>query len=50
MAVKCDVTDQFALGNLAIATIEEFGHLDIWVNNAGELAVVKPLGELTRRE
>ena len=50
MAVKSDVTDQFALGSLATAAVEEFGHLDIWVNNAGGLEVCKPLTELTRRE
>jgi NAD(P)-dependent dehydrogenase (short-subunit alcohol dehydrogenase family) len=50
LAVKADVTDMFALGTLATAAVEEFGHLDIWVNNAGELAVCKPLAELSRRE
>jgi NAD(P)-dependent dehydrogenase (short-subunit alcohol dehydrogenase family) len=50
LAVTSDVTDQFALGNLATAAVEEFGHLDIWVNNAGGLEVCKPLRELTRRE
>ncbi len=50
LAVKADVTDVFALGRLATVAVEEFGHLDIWVNNAGELAVCKPLAELSRRE
>ena len=50
LAVTSDVTDQFALGTLATAAVEEFGHLDIWVNNAGGLEVCKPLTELTRRE
>jgi NAD(P)-dependent dehydrogenase (short-subunit alcohol dehydrogenase family) len=50
LAVTSDVTDQFALGKLATAAVEEFGHLDIWVNNAGGLEVCKPLRELTRRE
>lgn len=50
IAVKADVTDLFALGTLATAAVEEFGHLDIWVNNAGALEVCKPLTDLTRRE
>ena len=50
VAVTADVTDQFALGRLATVAVEEFGHLDIWVNNAGGLEVCKPLTELTRRE
>jgi NAD(P)-dependent dehydrogenase (short-subunit alcohol dehydrogenase family) len=50
LAVKTDVTDLFALGSLATAAVEEFGHLDIWVNNAGGTTVSRPLTELTRRE
>jgi NAD(P)-dependent dehydrogenase (short-subunit alcohol dehydrogenase family) len=50
LAVKTDVTDRFALGSLASAAVDEFGHLDIWVNNAGGTAASKPLSELTRRE
>ncbi len=50
MAVRADVTDTFALGSLATAAVEEFGHLDIWVNNAGGTEVDKPLAELRRSE
>lgn len=50
LAVTCDVTDLFALGRLATAAVDEFGHLDIWVNNAGAHEVHKPLTELTRKE
>ena len=50
LAVKTDVTDLFALGSLATSAVEEFGHLDIWVNNAGGTTTSKPLAELTRRE
>lgn len=50
LAVPCDVTDLFALGRLATTAVEEFGHLDIWVNAAGGRLVSKPLTELTRRE
>jgi 3-oxoacyl-[acyl-carrier protein] reductase len=50
IAVRADVTDTFALGSLATAAVEEFGHLDIWVNNAGGVEVGRPLAELTRSE
>jgi NAD(P)-dependent dehydrogenase (short-subunit alcohol dehydrogenase family) len=50
VAVRADVTDDFALGSLATAAIEEFGHLDIWVNNAGGAEVGRPLANLKRRE
>lgn len=50
VAVRADVTDDFALGSLATTAVEEFGHLDIWVNNAGGAAVGKPLVDLKRRE
>jgi len=49
-AVRTDVTDTFALGSLATAAVEEFGHLDIWVNNAGGVEVGRPLAELKRSE
>ena len=44
------MTDTFALGSLATAAVEEFGHLDIWVNNAGGAEVGKPLVDLKRSE
>jgi NAD(P)-dependent dehydrogenase (short-subunit alcohol dehydrogenase family) len=50
LAVRTDVTDSWSLGSLATTAVEEFGSLDIWVNNAGGAAVGKPLTELTRRE
>ena len=50
IAVPSDVTDTFALGSLATAAVEEFGHLDIWVNNAGGAEVGKPLADLRRSE
>lgn len=50
VAVRTDVTDDFALGSLATAAVDEFGHLDIWVNNAGGTEVGKPLTNLKRRE
>jgi 3-oxoacyl-[acyl-carrier protein] reductase len=50
VAVRADVTDTFALCSLAETAVEEFGHLDIWVNNAGGAAVGKHLSELKRSE
>ena len=50
IAVPTDVTDTFALGSLATAALDEFGHLDIWVNNAGGSEGTKPLAELERSE
>jgi len=35
LAVKCDVTDRDAVDALIEATVEEFGGLDVLVNNAG---------------
>ncbi|NUC70921.1 glucose 1-dehydrogenase [Haloterrigena sp. SYSU A558-1] len=35
LAVKCDVTDRDAVEALVEATVEEFGGLDVLVNNAG---------------
>lgn len=39
VAVEADVTDRHAMGELADAAIEEFGSLDVWVNNAGTTAI-----------
>ena len=50
IAVRTDVTDTFALGSLATTAVEEFGHLDIWVNNAGGAEMGKPLAALKRSE
>ena len=50
IAVRADVTDTFALGSLATSAVEEFGHLDIWVNNAGGAEAGRPLADLKRSE
>ncbi len=50
IAVPSDVTDTFALCSLATAAVDEFGHLDIWVNNAGGAEVGRSLAELKRSE
>ncbi len=48
IAVATDVTDNSAVEALAAAAVREFGHLDIWVNNAGGSPIQTPLTELDR--
>jgi NAD(P)-dependent dehydrogenase (short-subunit alcohol dehydrogenase family) len=50
LAVATDVTDEAALHNLAQATIEEFGKIDVWVNNAGGSPMRMPAKDLPREE
>lgn len=39
LAVPTDVTDPQAVEALAVAAEERFGHIDVWVNNAGVTAL-----------
>jgi NAD(P)-dependent dehydrogenase (short-subunit alcohol dehydrogenase family) len=50
IAVQTDVTNNDAVEALAQAAINEFGHLDIWVNNAGGSPVHSPLTKLDPNE
>jgi NAD(P)-dependent dehydrogenase (short-subunit alcohol dehydrogenase family) len=50
IAIATDVTDKAAVEALALAAVEEFGHLDIWVNNAGGSPIQAPLTELGEDE
>jgi NAD(P)-dependent dehydrogenase (short-subunit alcohol dehydrogenase family) len=50
LAVPTDVTSRDALVALADATVEEFGGLHVWVNNAGGSPVRSPLNELSESE
>lgn len=50
MAVPTDVTDGAALEKLGRAAIDQFGRLDIWINNAGGSPLQMPLTELPRSE
>lgn len=50
LAVATDVTDDDAVEALALAAVNEFGHLDIWINNAGGSPVQAPLTQLDRGE
>lgn len=51
-AIACttDVTDNAAVDALAQKAIDEFGQLDIWVNNAGGSPLSMPLTELPSDE
>lgn len=35
LAVVADMTDEAAIANLADSALKEFGHIDVWLNNAG---------------
>lgn len=50
LAVPTDVTDRAALEALADAAVNAFGHLDVWVNNAGGSSVQSPLRELSEAD
>ncbi len=50
IAVPTDVTDEAAVEALAQAAADEFGSLDIWVNNAGGSPIQSPLTDLDRAE
>lgn len=50
VAVATDVTDRSAVEALAQAAIDQFGRLDIWVNNAGGSPIQAPLTELPSEE
>jgi NAD(P)-dependent dehydrogenase (short-subunit alcohol dehydrogenase family) len=50
LAVTTDVTDDAAVEALARAACEEFGRLDVWVNNAGGSPISSPLEKLPREE
>lgn len=50
IAVTTDVTDRDAVEALARAARDEYGRLDVWVNNAGGSPVSQPLAELPEDE
>lgn len=50
IAVATDVTDNDAVEALALAAVDEFGSLDIWINNAGGSPVQTPLTNLDQGE
>ena len=50
LAVTTDVTRDESVEALAKRAIEEFGRLDMWVNNAGGSPIQAPLVDLPREE
>ena len=50
LAVTTDVTNDASVEELAKRAIDEYGRLDMWVNNAGGSPVQAPLVELPREE
>lgn len=50
IAVTTDVTDDDSVEALARAAVDEFGSLDVWVNNAGGSPIQSPLTKLPREE
>jgi NAD(P)-dependent dehydrogenase (short-subunit alcohol dehydrogenase family) len=50
VAMPTDVTDNAAVEALAQRAISEFGHLDIWINNAGGSPIQAPLTQLDPAE
>jgi len=50
IAIATDVTDEAAVEALAKGAIEAFGHLDVWINNAGGSPIQAPLTDLPRAE
>ena len=46
----CNVTRSCDIQNLIDYTVEEFGNIDIWINNAGVNQTDKPIWELTEEE
>lgn len=47
MAVTCDVTDQQAIDDVVAATVDRFGAVDAYFNNAGVPFVAKPIEDVT---
>jgi len=45
-AVVCDVTDEVQVKKLAQQTLEHFGRIDIWINNAGIWMPPTPIDEV----
>src|SRR2546426_10660134 len=49
LVVKADVTSRHDVEHICDLALQEFGHVDVWVNNAGR-GITKPVMELTDRE
>lgn len=49
LAVRADVSDVAEIQSLADATVEKFGTIDVWVNNAG-INIMSPFNKLTEEQ
>jgi NAD(P)-dependent dehydrogenase (short-subunit alcohol dehydrogenase family) len=49
-AAAVDVTDRDQLERFAAAVVEQFGRIDLWVNNAGLLGPIAPLADIDPAE
>lgn len=47
---RCDVTQEGEVEALVVAAVEQFGQLDIAINNAGMSSAMKPLIETTEKD
>lgn len=50
LSSAADVSDGAAVQKLADATVEKFGSIDLWINNAGVLKPIAPLRNCTSEE
>jgi NAD(P)-dependent dehydrogenase (short-subunit alcohol dehydrogenase family) len=50
LAVVCDVSDEAAVERMIAATLEEFGRVDVLVNNAGAIGPTALMTEVTREQ
>ena len=46
LTASVDVTDAASLQRFADAAVERFGHIDLWINNAGLLDPIGPLADV----
>ncbi len=46
LAAQLDVVEQGALDEFAGRVAQQFGHIDLWINNAGVLEPIKPLRDI----
>lgn len=47
LAERFDICDEAAVDGFAARVVERFGHIDVWINNAGVLAPIAPLRNVT---
>jgi NAD(P)-dependent dehydrogenase (short-subunit alcohol dehydrogenase family) len=50
MSIKVDVTDRASVDDMVQKSLEEFGRIDILINNAGVSSVWKPFVNMTKKD